>query len=121
MRLAYGCNTALPEGVRAAWGARLIWPRDLVHDRTHFAGDDESMKELETWLNEKGSHNLSPLQVALNTLPLESKDLRWDEDKTVTLVEDSIGIIVGNPQGSHGYLYLSAWLKSHVPDSEARA
>jgi hypothetical protein len=30
---------------------------------------------------------------------------------TVTLFEDEDGIIVGNPQGSYGYLYVAAWLK----------
>jgi hypothetical protein len=33
LRLAFGCVKALPEGTTTAWGARLIYPNDLVHDR----------------------------------------------------------------------------------------
>jgi hypothetical protein len=29
----------------------------------------------------------------------------------VTLYEDERGIVRANPQGSHGYLYVAAWLK----------
>jgi hypothetical protein len=32
--------------------------------------------------------------------------------EVVTLYEDDRGIIRGNPNGSYGYLYVAAWLKS---------
>lgn len=35
-----------------------------------------------------------------------------DGGQTVTLFEDNIGRIVGNPQRSYGYLYVAAWLHS---------
>jgi hypothetical protein len=34
--------------------------------------------------------------------------------ETVTLYEDTVGIIKANPQGSHGYLYVVAWLKEEA-------
>jgi hypothetical protein len=89
LRLAFGCVKALPEGTTTAWGARLIYPNDLVHDRQDLVGPDAD--DLKAWLN---GGPLDPTK-----------------DVTVTLFEDEDGIIVGNPQGSYGYLYVAAWLK----------
>jgi hypothetical protein len=38
-------------------------------------------------------------------------ELRPSEDREVTLYEDETGVVKANPQGSHGYLYVAAWLK----------
>jgi hypothetical protein len=37
--------------------------------------------------------------------------LRKNEMRTVTLYEDETGVIKGDPRGSHGYLYVCAYLK----------
>ena len=107
LKLAWGANVTLPEGVAAAWGARLIWPDDLVWDRQSSAGSDEGKAALETWLNS------GRLKEALAVARQKARDyeLRPDESRLVTLWETDRGIVVANPQSSHGYLYVAAWLK----------
>jgi hypothetical protein len=102
LRLAFGCTKALPDGTTTAWGARLIYPNDLVHDRQDLKGPDAD--DLKAWLNG------GPLRSALDAAR-SHRDLDPTKDVTVTLFEDEDGIIVGNPQASHGYLYVAAWLK----------
>lgn len=105
MSLAYGLRTA-PED-RPAWGARLIWPSDLVHDRQDLSGPRPDAEVLTAWLND------GPLREALR----EAKrlalayELRPADNREVVLYEDDRGIVKANPQGSHGYLYVAAWLK----------
>jgi hypothetical protein len=41
----------------------------------------------------------------------DSYELRPSDARQVTLHEDEQGKILGNPQGSHGYLYVAAWMK----------
>jgi hypothetical protein len=106
MSLAYGLRTA-PED-RPAWGARLIWPNDLVHDRQDMTGSDAERARLRGWLNDDGV-----LRAALAEARRQAKayELRADENREVVLYEDRWGIVKANPQGSHGYLYVAAWLK----------
>jgi hypothetical protein len=105
--LSFGLRTAPVD--RPVWGARLIWPGDLVHDRTSTLGEDVELQALMAWLN------AGPLSEALRCARLkrdaEGNYLRPDEDREVTLYEDERGIVRANPQGSHGYLYVAAWLK----------
>ena len=49
MKLQFGLTAAIPEEVSTAWGARLIEPADLVHDRQDIRGDDAD--ELLAWSN----------------------------------------------------------------------
>lgn len=90
--LQFGLASAVPKTAKAAWGARMIFPNDLV-------GDTPSGK--------------SPLQLArLTALAMSnSYELLPNGHEQVTLYEDEFGIIVANPRGSHGYLYVAAWLK----------
>jgi hypothetical protein len=111
LKLGFGCNKALPEGVGTAWGSRWIFPNDIVWDRQDLKGSNA--EALKGWLN--GG--------ALNAARIEARELvrRWemfpDSDKTLVLHEDDTGVIVGNPQASHGYLYVAAWLKADVETS----
>lgn len=105
LKLGFGCVKALPDGVRNAWGARWIWPNDVVWDRQDLKGSD--IEPLKDWLN-GGALNAARIEAAQNTL-------HQDEDRTVVLFEDDDGVIVGNPQSSYGYLYVAAWLKSDAP------
>jgi hypothetical protein len=102
LRLAFGCVKALPEGTTTAWGARLIYPDDLVWDRQDMVGPER--ETLARWLN---SGALREALAAART----HRELDPAKDVTVTLHEDRTGIVVGNPQRSHGYLYVAAWLK----------
>lgn len=105
--LAYGLRTHPVD--RAVWGARLIWPGDLLHDRQSVIGDDADLHALTSWLN------AGPLNEALRCARLKQdanrNPLRRDEDREVTLYEDEKGIVRANPQSSHGYLYIAGWLK----------
>lgn len=117
LKLSYGATRSLPEGVRAAWGARLIWPNDLVWDRQDIAGEEGDRAELATWVNgSRGLESIRPLAQALERAAQLARLYELDPgaDRTVVLYEDERGTIVGNPQGSHGYLYVAAWLKAHA-------
>lgn len=105
MRLAFGHK--VHEGVRAAWGARLIVGQDghvdLVHDRQDAQGD---WADLKTWLDG------GALREALDNLSdmLKSYEVKTREDSPVTLYRDDDGKIVGNTNASGGYFYIAGWL-----------
>jgi hypothetical protein len=105
--LTFGYNAGLPDGVRAAWGARFIFPDDLLHDRTGIFGDEADRKALIEWLN---SGVLRDTRDAAR-----NAGLRPEEDREVVLYEDDKGKVVANPNGSYGYLYVAGWLKGHEP------
>jgi hypothetical protein len=122
-RLAYGLNDAIPEAHQhAVWGARLIFPDDLVWDRQdtiNYGGlpDDQYALDrdlLTNWLNGTRdgyyptTRGESPLDQALRAA---KRLLRADQDENVVLYEDGIGQIIGNPRASFGYVYLVAYLR----------
>ena len=110
LKLSFGAVRSIPEGVETAWGARLIWPDDLLHDRQDLSGPNADV--LKAWLNGVPSGQGALRQALKAASGLGPRfALKWDEDRTVTLYEDEDGIIVGNPQGSYGYLYVAGWLK----------
>jgi hypothetical protein len=111
MGLTFGYNAGLPDGVRAAWGARFIFPDDLLYDRTGIFGDEDKRKALVEWLN---SGALGAARDEAGRLA-DSYALRNDETREVVLYEDDEGKIVGNPNRSFGYLYVAGWLKADVP------
>jgi hypothetical protein len=114
LQLMYGRRTH-PPGVRACWGARLIWPNDLVWNRQDLvATDDESKHELVTWLNgpNNGDGALSKALTALRE-PY-SLGLSHNTDDEAVIYEDSTGKIIGSAQSSHGYLYVAGWIKAHA-------
>jgi hypothetical protein len=108
LKLGYGLRS-IPEEVSTAWGARWIFPNDMVHNRQDLKG--ENTDALIAWLN--GG--------AIKAALIEARELvrRWEmfpsSDKTLVLYEDETGKIVGNPQSSHGYLYVAGWLKADAP------
>lgn len=111
--LAFGLNDR-PDDLTCAWGARWIWPNDLVWDRQDAFGPDDDRAALMHWLNgSRGLNAIRPLASALDTAKRMADEglLRSSENRTVTLYEDERGIVRGNPQGSHGYVYVAAWLK----------
>lgn len=131
--LGWGCNRGLPEGgVSAAYGERKIAPFD--RGRADWQGREDQLNELEHWLNgalENGA-DLPDLSVrgegvtpghtpigkarefaVTEHLGLGAHSLGARYDDVVTLYEDETGKIVGSPQGSHGYVYIAAWLKAH--------
>lgn len=111
--LAFGPRAGIPENVRAKWGARLIWPNDLVPNRQDLvAEDDDAKRALIAWLDgePRGHGAIAKLREALRE-PY-SLGLSPMSDTPVTLYEDAEGTIIGNPQMSGGYVYVGAWLKA---------
>jgi hypothetical protein len=113
MSLTYGCNRALPEGVARAWGARWIAPNDQVYDRCSWTPRDDdatNRSDLVVWLN---GGALRAAQESAAHMRLGVADP--NDDQLHVLFEDEQGMVVGSPQGSHGYVYVAAWLKKDVP------
>ncbi len=110
LQLPYGCNRGLPDDVTVAWGARMIWPDDLVWDRQGCAGGAEGeleRRELLDWLGGGAGDAMRAEARGLRA----SGELTPGSEEIVTLYEDAAGKVVGSPQGSFGYLYVAAWLK----------
>ena len=114
-RLGFGRNRGIPEDVTAAWGARLIAPNDLLHDRQDLVSDsDEAKKELIAWLNG------GAIQGALDFLRDNYWQLKQDDEELV-LFNDADGMIVGSTQASGGYVYTAGWLKPDRHEMRAMA
>lgn len=113
--LAFGANWLVPEKVPAAWGARFIWPDDMLPDRQGtFADSDDDRNALFQWLNGSGVFS------GFGALGLARRNARRLADAgaitssgtgEVVLHDDSDGRIVADPHGSYGYLYVAAWLR----------
>jgi hypothetical protein len=113
LHLPFGCTKGLPEGVRVAWGARMIAPADLVWDRQGCEGGEEGGPErmlLLDWLG-SGAGDAARAVCREQRIGVGANGSSQD---VITLFEDAEGKIVGSPQGSHGYVYIAAWLKEHA-------
>jgi hypothetical protein len=118
LSISFGRRT-YPEDVRAIWGARLIWPNDLVYDRQDLAahGDDDK-QALIAWLNGPGNGDgaIAKMRVALKEpYKLGLFPMMRFEDEAV-IYEDDEGKIIGSAQQSGGYLYVCGWLKAHTKE-----
>jgi hypothetical protein len=111
-QLRFGLNP--PVGVETAWGARwIIDPEgrvDEVCDRTDVIGPEDRRRELLAYLNDHVGR--APHQAAGELL--RSGALRWSDETTVTLYDDEVVTVVGNPRRSFGYLYVGAWFKADI-------
>ena len=108
MNLQFGLSAVIPQAATTGWGARLIFPDEMLWDRQSFEGRDTPQgKKLHAWLNG------GALKKALTAARRMSRHftITPDSRQQVTLYEDAIGCIVGNPNASYGYLYVAGWLK----------
>jgi hypothetical protein len=123
LSIVFGRRT-FPDSVSAVWGARLIWPDDLVHDRQDLAARDEGDKaELVRWLNGPGNGD-GALRKALDKLRGDGPDslgLSYSGDQEAVIYEDTLGKIIGSAQGSYGYLYVCGWMFKHEGDDAPQA
>jgi hypothetical protein len=122
LSIAFGRRT-FPEDVQAVWGARLIFPNDLVWDRQDLdSHDDDAKQSLIAWLNgpNTGDGAIKKMRAILadtNKRYEISPDLgsgRGDDEAVI--YEDDEGKIIGSPQSSGGYLYVCGWLKAHTKE-----
>lgn len=105
--LRFGLRDAVPPDAPAAWGARLIYPDDLVWDRTDAVGHEDVRRAL-----------LDYLRKEVRDLPFKKArerhnrgELHQSGVENVILYEDERVKMVGNPRGGSGYLYVAAWFK----------
>lgn len=120
MNLGFGLGRAVPEGVNCAWGARLIYPDDLVFNRQDLVGGGDEKAALIKWLNPDGGRGIAQ---ALANARLFDNKYRIDRagGENVVLHQDDQGVIVGSPNHSHGYLYVAGWLHQGKPELQASA
>jgi len=111
-RLHFGLN-AHPENTPGHYGARAILgsyrdknPIDIVGNRQD--GDGPLFGVLVSLLNDAGGLKIA--QARVRAL-LDTWQMSSSESKLFTLVDNDMMTMVANTNGSHGYLYLSAWLK----------
>jgi len=115
-KLQWGLN-AHPENAPAFWGARAILkfgannPICLLPDRQ--AGSGPLYKVLTQLLNEGGGLEIAQARTyaLLNNWLMSSK-----KAQTFILLDTPLMKMVANTNGSHGYLYISAWLKPDALD-----
>lgn len=105
--LKWGLSEAVPTTATAAWGARMIYPNDLVNDRQHAVGEKPDIERLLAWLNH-GALRDARIQLYEDD---KAGKLSPSNTDTFTVYEDHEGIVVASPRGSYGHVYVAAWLK----------
>ncbi len=130
--LDWGYNTPEAEGSPAVWGARAIWPSslpltshfplDLLPDRQSLRGDEAAKDGLCHLLN-NGVLEAAQARMAAY---VRKGLVRPDTRNEVVLYDSSLIKVVGNTNASHGYFYVTAFIKpvdcaKHVPDGVERA
>jgi len=107
-----------PDDAPAYWGARAILgsyrdksPIDLLPDRQ--GGGGPLFSVLASLLNDAGGLKVAQARVAalLNNYIMSST-----KAQEFTLIDNDMMKMVADTRGSHGYLYISAWLKPETFD-----
>jgi hypothetical protein len=124
----WGLNV-IPESAKAAWGARAILTErgaDLLPDRQSLIGESEEKERLKNVLNGSppGTGVLNSMQQEIRRLVKadllcitprygydEPRDYKDKPDEFVLADENGV-VVIGNTQGSCGYIYLAAFFKS---------
>ena len=113
--IGWGLMVMAPDEAAAKWGARAILRGsdiDLVHDRQSIEGSPEARKKLVRWLNGTAFPAGRTKLVRL----IQNGEVRPDKGNRIVLYEDDTAKLIADTHGSHGYLYIGAWLKT---DEEA--
>lgn len=112
--LAYGYRNH-PQDGRPVWGARWIWPTDQLYDRQSWIGEgdgDEKLRLLD-WLNGTAQFHEGEGAIVMakrSALDAIEDGWHWQDDSERRLYLDPVGVVLGNPQASCGYLYVCAYL-----------
>ena len=116
-QLTWGVRGVIPEDARAAWGARAIYspgavlPLDLVWDRQSVCRTWGVRGAVRTAGGICG-YLLSLLNGGiLDTVQEVTRGGDPGSQEVAVLYDDDEVRVVGSPQGSHGYYYITAWLK----------
>jgi hypothetical protein len=106
--MPFGLSREVPADKTAAWGARFIYPDDMLPDRQSFPGmETPAGQSLKAWLN---SGALGKARKAARRMA-DTYKITPRTSETVTLFEDSFGKILASPNASHGYLYVVGFAK----------
>ncbi len=105
---------AIPSGLTALWSARAIYHTrpvpfiDILPDRQYMYGENMSQeaKDLCDWLNREG---IKALQAECVRTGLQQNETR------VVEYQHNGYIVMGNPNASHGYLYIIAHAVIETP------
>lgn len=110
----FGLWNELPEdGVRYAWGARALLERgemDILYDRQSWMDDDsrDLMREMAPILN----NTVLPKVRRMVKKLCDTGVMETDYEELFELYDDGNVIVLGNTNGSCGYLYLLAVLRT---------
>lgn len=116
--LQFGLARVVPEGVGTAWGARWIYPDDMLPDRQSVGGDEgKEWAQLQKWLDSGPIGKAREKAEYANT----AGTMTHDSSETFILWKDSVGVVVGSPNRSYGYLYVAAWIHFGDPNKQAPA
>lgn len=118
VKTRFGAHALQPDGLRAAYGGRWIVKQDgytdLVWDRHGVEGED--VEALLDWLNEpRGEGALQKAREKASEL-LKRRTIRTNEQSPIVLYQDRKGAVVADTNGSYGYLYVTGWLYSDMPE-----
>lgn len=108
-KMQWGYRNGFPDDVTDGWGARGILERgevDLLRDRQDHFGDVDKANKFCAAFNfnkDKWRKNVKEL--------CDRGEIDPSKTNHVTIYEDEDIIVVGNTQGSFGYLYLAGWIK----------
>jgi len=118
---AWGLDYVVPDGAAASWGARAIavgtttgtWGLDFLGDRMDAAGDRAARERLVAALNDP--EKWAAIKDGFRALRRQGK-LDGRVAGQQVLYDDGDLVVVGDTHGSHGYVYVNAWLRSDQRD-----
>lgn len=107
--MKFGYSAGVPDEITDGWGARLILNRgeiDMLRDRQGYFGNSKIANDFCAHLNSvtaKWTANVKTLYY--------SGEIDPSKQNHVTIYEDEKIKLVGNTNGSFGYLYVAGWFK----------
>lgn len=108
----FGYWIACPYPVRIAWGARAILEQDgtfsLVYDRVDWNGVDSNSARTRKQFADLINGALPDIRNAVRSF-VDAGTMQADEECEFVLFENEKLKVIGNTNGSYGYLYLVAF------------
>ena len=104
-KLRWGLRQVEQADYLAVWGARATFAEGELYfmpDRQDFMGEAVSVNVLSNWIND----------TALPALKQHIKETNWSNDsKEIFTLNDNLFTLQASPNGSYGYMYLTATLQ----------
>ena len=104
-KLRWGLRSVEQADYLAVWGARATFAEGELYfmpDRQEHIGDTVPVCALTNWIND----------TALSALKKYIKETNWSNDsKEVYTLNDNLFTLKASPNGSYGYMYLTATLR----------